>query len=321
MNEKVNKQYKYVSENIPPFINVIWLFYMKTQIECLLCILERGIRAVRELHKVNSEDLLRISKALLKMLYEKFNFNVVPSFIGTEREKMLQRLLNIPDLYARLKQESNRVAKKIAEKIYKNINLSDKSFNTFRKVLLLSAVANSMEWFIRGREFSIEQFDEEISLVERNLSIDDTPSLMEDISNAQTLLYVLDNAGEAVFDLYTVKYLRNFVPNIIVAARARPVLNDITVGEAIELGFKAVSSEVVPVGWFIGVFLDHKDVNPYFLKIFDQADVVIAKGMGAYESLSEYKFTKPVYVILKTKCWPVANSLGVAKDSLVIKKL
>ena len=75
------------------------------------------------------------------------------------------------------------------------------------------------------------------------------------------------------------------------------------------------------MGWFVGTFLDVEGVNKEFLNMFNKADIIIAKGMGNYESLTEYKFNKPVYILMKAKCLPVARHAGVHQGALVIKKL
>ncbi|MCR8488911.1 MAG: ARMT1-like domain-containing protein, partial [Crenarchaeota archaeon] len=149
-------------------------------------------------------------------------------------------------------------------------------------------------------------------------AIDDSKELYNSVSKANRILYILDNAGEAVIDLYAVRYLSKFSNKIYVGARASPVLNDITVEEAKLLGFEEVA-ELVPVGDLVGVVLEYSTEK--FKETLSDSDLVIAKGMGAYETLTEYKLEKPVYVLLKAKCESIAKSLGVRQGSLVIKRL
>ncbi len=294
---------------------------MKVKINCLLCILERGVRAVNLLTEASDEEVLKVAKELLKLLAKEFDFNQVPSWLGTLRERIIQNTLSNPDIYKKIKDESNKVALELVREILKDFDFQVLNYENFRKILSLAAAANAMEWFIRGHQFSLQDLHTELLNAHDRLMIDDTRLLWRDFQKAVSIMYILDNAGEAVFDLHVVKFLKKFGKTIFVAAKEKPVLNDITVEEAIELGFKDVADDVVPVGWFVGVFLDKKETNPRFLELFNSVDLVIAKGMGAYESLSEYSFRKPVYVILKAKCDPVANSLGVPRGSYVVKRL
>ena len=57
-----------------------------------------------------------------------------------------------------------------------------------------------------------------------------------------------------------------------------------------------------------------------FGKRLREADLVIAKGMANYEALSETDIG-PVAYLLRTKCDPVADSLGLAKDINAAKLL
>ncbi len=294
---------------------------MKVKPECLLCLFERGFKAGLAFARNDHEKQVRLAKELMKFLIEKFDFNQVPSWIGSHRERIVQKMLGDPDPYKKLKITSNELARKIWREIRVNFDFKEKNYETFRKLIMCAAVANSMEWFISGYDFSASAFENDLKIAETKIAIDEIPSLWNDLKNSRSLLYILDNAGEAVIDLDVARYLRNFVDELFVAAREKPVLNDITFSEAIELGFGDIANEVIPVGWFIGIHLDKKGLNPRFKDIFNKVDLVIAKGMGAYESLSEYKFNKPVYVILKAKCNPVAENLGVPRGHYVIKKL
>jgi hypothetical protein len=50
---------------------------------------------------------------------------------------------------------------------------------------------------------------------------------------------------------------------------------------------------------------------------FLAADLVLAKGMGYWETLSELPAEGKVFHLLKAKCRPVAASLGVSLNSYV----
>jgi len=294
---------------------------MKVKPECLLCLFERGFKAGMTFAKGDYEKQVELAKKLMIFLINEFNFNQVPSWIGSQREKIVQKVLGINDPYKDLKIASNELAKEIWNKIKNELDFEKKDYEKFRRIFICAAVANSVEWFISGYDFSVDNFKQDLETAESKIALDETLSLWNDIQNSKSVLYILDNAGEAVIDLDVAKYLKNFIKHLFIAARENPVLNDITFNEAIELGFGEIADEVIPVGWFIGVHLDKEDLNPRFREVFDKVDLVIAKGMGAYESLSEYKFDKPVYVILKVKCNPVAENLGVPKGHYVIKKL
>jgi uncharacterized protein with ATP-grasp and redox domains len=62
-----------------------------------------------------------------------------------------------------------------------------------------------------------------------------------------------------------------------------------------------------------------KELSTEFLKVYDEAELVFAKGMGYAETLTEYKLTMPHFLLFRTKCTPVANFFGVAKQKNIAK--
>ncbi|HDD36237.1 MAG TPA: DUF89 family protein, partial [Archaeoglobus veneficus] len=52
------------------------------------------------------------------------------------------------------------------------------------------------------------------------------------------------------------------------------------------------------------------------LEKLEEADVIIAKGMANYESLSNARF-KPIAFLLTAKCEPVARDIGVEVGDMV----
>jgi len=60
------------------------------------------------------------------------------------------------------------------------------------------------------------------------------------------------------------------------------------------------------------------DCSAAFLERFDEADLVIAKGQGNYESLSEV--SKDIFFLLKAKCPAIARHLGCSVGSLAVRR-
>ena len=60
------------------------------------------------------------------------------------------------------------------------------------------------------------------------------------------------------------------------------------------------------------------DCSEAFRRRFGQADLVIAKGQGNYETLSEVD--KQMFFILKAKCPVIARGLGCEVGGLVLRR-
>ncbi|MEM2907049.1 MAG: ARMT1-like domain-containing protein, partial [Candidatus Odinarchaeota archaeon] len=69
------------------------------------------------------------------------------------------------------------------------------------------------------------------------------------------------------------------------------------------------------------VGLSVKDCSDEFLSYFYSSDLIIAKGMGYYETISEIKLKKPLALLLRAKCKPVAEDLKVVQNKNIAKFL
>ena len=61
-----------------------------------------------------------------------------------------------------------------------------------------------------------------------------------------------------------------------------------------------------------------QDCSAEFLERFNQAELIIAKGQGNFESLSG--IDAPIFFLLQAKCNVIANELGVKELDLIVKQ-
>ena len=103
---------------------------------------------------------------------------------------------------------------------------------------------------------------------------------------------------------------------VIYVVKAFPVQNDVTLEEIRRAGLEAEIGEVITTGTATPG-IDFSLASAEFKHEFEAADLIFAKGMGYYESLSELPAQGRVLHCLKAKCKPVADSLGVPLNSYV----
>jgi uncharacterized protein with ATP-grasp and redox domains len=103
----------------------------------------------------------------------------------------------------------------------------------------------------------------------------------------------------------------------VYAVREHPIINDVTYDEAVLSGLDKVA-EIVSSGTSAPGTILHLCSNE-FIDRFNKADMIISKGQGNYEGLSGE--TNPVFFLLKAKCKPIANDLGVHPGDIVLKSL
>jgi uncharacterized protein with ATP-grasp and redox domains len=218
------------------------------------------------------------------------------------------------DPYKELKHESNVMALNILPEL---LQLVDESKDKFRTATLIAAAANAIEFDVSGREFSLDELRHILNNVETDLALDQVDELRDLCKNAKHVLFLHDNAGEVVLDMILIREIRRLGPKVTAVVKGGPILNDATMVDAEEVNLAEYADEVIDTGApAIGVNLERNSKE--FLDVFHSSELVVAKGMGNFESLTEYDPEAPTVHIMRTKCIPVANHVGVPKNKNVV---
>ena len=141
-----------------------------------------------------------------------------------------------------------------------------------------------------------------------NFAIDDIRKLEGKLRGAKEILYLADNAAEVFFDMPLVKALGRHA-RVTYAVKEAPVQNDVTLEDLRRAGLGDSFDNIIKAPATVGVYPEK--ASPEFRVVFDRADLVVAKGMGNYETLSELPQRGRLFYIFRAKCGPVARSLGV----------
>ncbi len=256
--------------------------------------------------------------SLLRFLSEEFKPTANPAYLGTKRDRLIRKITGNPDPYAERKQISNQKAFEILP-LAKNLvsNESSKELK-FRKACLCSIVGNIIEFDIPDNPFKFTDLKTLIQKAERDLAIDEIPKIFHKAEKARRILYLTDNAGEIAFDTLLIQELKKLGPHVTVAVKGNPILNDATMEDAKYVGVLDLADEVITTGTdAVGLILN--ECSQEFLKVYESADFLVAKGMGYAETLSELQLPVPYALLLRTKCWTVANFFKVGMGKNIAK--
>ena len=135
--------------------------------------------------------------------------------------------------------------------------------------------------------------------------------LKERLATASTLTLLTDNCGEVVMDKLLAQTLRWLYPalKITVLFRGAPVLNDVTLEDAAQVGFDAMEGvTVMSNGDRLAGTALHR-VSPEAYAAVTEADLIISKGQGNLETLQGCGL--PVYYVFLCKCKLFADRFGV----------
>ncbi|HDO41274.1 MAG TPA: DUF89 family protein [Candidatus Bathyarchaeota archaeon] len=292
---------------------------MKVGVDCALCIFQRGYMEVLEATEDPKLRFEAISQ-LFSMLAENFRPDAVPAVLGTMRDRIVKRVTGNPDPYARKKRLSNQEAMKILPFAEGIVESEKEEEARFRKACLCAIVGNIMEFNIPGHTFDFKDIKKLILEAEENLAIDDIPEAFNIAKKSRLTVYLTDNAGEIAFDKLLVKELKKLGGKVIVAVKEKPVYNDATMEDALFVGMDKVADRVVTTGTDM-MGLVASECNPEFLKIYNSADFVVAKGMGNAETLTEMELETPHLLLFRTKCMNVANYFRVERNKNIAKLL
>ena len=142
----------------------------------------------------------------------------------------------------------------------------------------------------------------------------DLEAFRQAVSGAKDILYLADNAGEIVLDKLLIQ--RMPLERLTVVVKGAPVINDATMEDAQAAGLPELASVIDSGSDAPGTILT--DCSRGFQARFHKAHLIVAKGQGNYEALSDVE--KDIWFLLKAKCPVVAEDLGCEIGSLVLRK-
>jgi damage-control phosphatase, subfamily I len=260
----------------------------------------------------------RAMSELIKLLNREFKPTAVAADLGTKRDRLIRELTNNSDPYKRNKKLSNEKAKELIPYAHKLVEEGYNQQDRFKKACLCAIVGNIMEFDIPGHNFTLKDLRKTIKDAAKDLVIDDVEKVYELTKKAGKVLYLADNAGEIVFDTLLVEQLKNMDLHVTYVVKSAPVINDATMEDVEFSGMDNLADEVLTTG-ADAVGLQLKLVSPEFMKVYNEAELVFAKGMGYAETLTEYKLKKPHFLMFRTKCTPVANYFCVSRGKNIAK--
>jgi len=275
--------------------------------ECVPCLIRRVLFETEEVDPSKSVEAVRNASA---MLGELFGERVCSATVATQVHKETYKILGTKDPYSRLKRKSNEIALELYPSAQRYV---ERSKDPLKAAFLCAVVGNVLDFGIgTGYDHPAKLKQEFKNLLGVGLGKDDTPKVRALLRKAQRVVYLGDNCGEVVLDRLALKELKKFDIDLTFVVKKEPILTDATKKDINGLGIgKLVDRIVEAPGFYVGIDLD--ELEGSFGKMLREADLVIAKGMANFESLSETSIG-PIVYLLRTKCAPVATAMGLKKD-------
>ena len=281
---------------------------MKTYFDCIPCLLRQTLDVTRKItsDEVQQEQIIR---AVLKET-SRANLLESPPMLAWRIHHLIKKLTGVQDTYQEIKEFSNKLALKMLPELKEKLNHAE---DPLEMAVRLAIAGNIIDFGVTG-DLDWRMVEETIqgalsaSFDTRGLDL-----LRKRLGTAKRIVYLTDNAGEIIFDRLVIEQLP--LDAVTVVVKAAPIINDAVMEDAKVAGLTELVTVIDNGMDAPGTVLSL--CSPEFLKFFENADVVIAKGQGNYESLSDAP--REVFFLLKAKCAMVAKHLHCQVGNFILK--
>jgi len=289
---------------------------MKTYLECIPCFFKQGIESAK---------ILGADKAAQKQIVDEisraiplFPLTSSPPEMGKIVHDIIKKTLKTGDPYKKLKEDSNRLVLSIYKKLEQKVANSKDRLLTG---LELSIAGNIIDY---GANHGVSVEKEVFKILEKESAMLNKRyfhygAFKKKLEKANLILFIGDNAGEIVFDRILVEEIKTLYPDkrLVYAVREKPVINDVTTEDALSVGMNKTADIVSSGSDIPGTLLSR--CSKEFISLFHSADMIISKGQGNFETLSDVKGPVPLFFLLTVKCPVVGDKLNAKTGDIILK--
>jgi damage-control phosphatase, subfamily I len=287
---------------------------MKTYLDCIPCFFRQMLDGARII-KASPENQKWILDEFAKMI-PGISLKSCPPEIARLGYGLLKNISPDGDPYKDIKQKSNKMALRLLEKLNAKVARSKDKLLT---ALELAIAGNIIDFGVKNN-LDVKTELTKI-LKEENRSIHQRlifhyPEFKRVLKKSKNILYLGDNAGEVVFDRILIEEIKRIHPDktVYYAVKDRPIINDALIEDAkfcsIDKTACVISNGTDAPGTVLDLCSDE------FIKIYNNSDMIISKGQGNFESLSEK--VRPIFFLFMVKCPVVAEETNCAMGDIVL---
>jgi len=283
---------------------------VKLSLDCFPCFLRQTLEASR-ISNADEKTQRKILNSVMEVLQD-VSEETTPPEIGSLVHRTIRAATGNLDPYEEIKRDHNERILNIEGEL---MAVLDTSSSPLMNAVKLAGTGNLIDMGPERKWSDVVDIFE--GFMDKESGFFDYSRFEISLSKAKTLLYIGDNAGEIVLDKILLKKLiENSVVDITFAVRGRPIINDATMKDARYVGITDIVKVIDTGADFPGVVLESSSED--FLNHYYNADMILSKGQGNYESLSDR--SEPIFFLLQAKCPVIANKIGCNVGDLVLKE-
>ena len=288
---------------------------MRTYLDCIPCFYRQALDAAR----IAGADELIQKKIIdeLSKLIPNFFLDANPPEMGRTIYTLIRKITGVKDPFKEIKENSNKLTLSFYPKLKQKINNSEDRLLT---AVRLSIAGNVIDYGVKN---SLNVEEEVNKIFNRDFKNDNEnrktvfryQEFKEILSKVNHVIYLADNAGEVVFDRLLIEELTEKLgKQLIYVVRDKPIINDALIEDAIFCGINKVAKITSSGSNAPGTIL--KYCSPEFMELYQDAELIISKGQGNYEALSEED--GPMFFLFRAKCPVIAEDVGCNVGDMIL---
>jgi uncharacterized protein with ATP-grasp and redox domains len=282
---------------------------MKTYLDCIPCFMRQALDAARL--ATDDEKMQELVVRKVAVLANELDMNQSPPAMGQKIHRFIRELVGVDDPYRSIKVKFNDIALQLYPQMRQKIISSNQPLVT---AVRLAIAGNIIDFGVKG---SLQESDL-AKTINECLTADfvyiQLKLFQQAITDAGEILYIADNAGEILFDRLLIEQLP--IEKVTIAVKGSPVINDATMKDALIAGLPRIVDVIDNGSDVPGTILE--SCSQSFRDRFNKADLVIAKGQGNYETLSD--IDKNIFFILQAKCPVIARDLDCKVGGMILQR-
>jgi uncharacterized protein with ATP-grasp and redox domains len=267
---------------------------MKTSLDCIPCILRQALDASR----LVSKDRVVHEQIMRDVLHwaSEMDLSQSPPVLAQRIHRRLRDITGMIDPYRVAKDRHNLIAMELIPVLRKKV---ESASDPLMLAARLAIAGNIIDMGINGNltELNIHQ---SVNQALEESFFGEEEKFRQAVFQAGSILYLADNAGEIAFDQLLVEQLSPVRVTLVV--RGAAVLNDATLEDVRTVGLDRIVEVIHNGSDAPGTVLS--DCSAEFRSRFASADLIIAKGQGNFETLSEEPGNR--FHLFKVKCPVIA---------------
>ena len=280
---------------------------MKTYNECIPCLVRQALDAARLVTDTADEQTRVLKNTLAAMAV--MDMSQPPPVMARKIQQTIAEVTGHADPYRQIKKQFNQLALDLYPDLSARVEAGSNPVKTAVRLAIAGNIIDFGALSTLDKHTVFQTIDHALTHEVKG----DMDALIQAFDTARRILWIGDNAGEIVFDRLVLERIDR--TKVIFVVRGGAVLNDATLEDANQTGISTlvttIDSGVAIPGTVLG------ECSDPLIEAFDQADLIVAKGQGNYETLPHDD--ERIFFLFKAKCPMVANSAGVDLNDMVIQ--